>query len=166
MANVNLYFFSLDWLLSSEFFPNLKEALFDLSFDAWFELFLHIIKLEVLSFEILERIAFLLGVTSFHVFHNWFTILQLMSATCFNCAVSLCWLWRLVVTIGWIVQGWAYWFVRLGWFALNNCWENTCSLRLLPSYSLTGLSFFNPHFWGDWLSQVFYTSTINWSLWP
>ena len=92
VAHVYLDLLLLAFLLFAVFFLYFKEALFDLSFDAWFELFLHIIKLEVLSFEILERIAFLLSVTSFHVFHNWFTILQLMSAACFNCAVSLCWL--------------------------------------------------------------------------
>ena len=154
MANVNLYFLPLDRLLPSKFLPNLKEALFDLSFYSWFELFLHIIKLKVLSFEILQWVAFLLCVTSFHVFHDWFTIhkLILSTACCFNRAVSLCWPWGLVVTIRWIVQGWAYRFVCLGWLALNNCWEDASPLRFFPRHSFTSLFFFNPHLLWNWLS--------------
>ena len=90
MANVNLNFFPFDRLLATKFLPNFEKALFNLSFNARFELFLHIIKFEVLSFEILERIAFLLCVTCFHVFHYWLTILQgSMSAACINCPISL-----------------------------------------------------------------------------
>lgn len=54
----------------AEFLANLEEALFNLAFNTRLQLLLHVVKLEILAFEVLERIAFLLNVGSLHVLHD------------------------------------------------------------------------------------------------
>ena len=55
----------------AEFLSDLEESFFDLSLHPWLQLLLHIVKLKILSFEVLERVAFLFGITRFHVLHDW-----------------------------------------------------------------------------------------------
>ena len=73
MANVNLdlLIFALAFALT-ELLPNLEEALLDFSLDPRLELLLHVVELEVLTLEVLERIALLLGITRLHVAHDGF----------------------------------------------------------------------------------------------
>ena len=78
MAHIHLHFFAFNRDLTSELLANFEETLFDLSFHAWLQLFLHIVKLQVLAFEILEGVALLFGVAGLHVLHYRFTLFELV----------------------------------------------------------------------------------------
>ena len=60
MADVDLYFLFLSFFLFIELLSNLEEALFDLLFNLWFQLFLLVVELQFLPFKVLERISTLL----------------------------------------------------------------------------------------------------------
>ena len=75
VADVDLHFLisgSLATFSFAELFADLKEALFDFSFDAGLELLFHVVELEVLPFEILEWIALLIMLLALHVLHDRF----------------------------------------------------------------------------------------------
>ena len=78
MTHIYLNFLAFDRLLSSKLFANLEETFLDLTLNTWLKLFLHIVKLQVLAFEILEGVALLFGVAGLHVLHYWFTLFELV----------------------------------------------------------------------------------------
>lgn len=69
MANVDLNLL-LSRLAFAELLANLKEAFFDLALYTGLQLLLHIVELEILSFEVLEWVALLLCITWLHVSHD------------------------------------------------------------------------------------------------
>lgn len=79
MAHVHLYFVLASTAAPStptclpiaKLLPNLEEAFLDFLFDPRLQLSLHIVELQVLPFEVLERIALLLGVAPLHVLGDW-----------------------------------------------------------------------------------------------
>lgn len=62
MANVDLNLL-LSRLAFAELLANLEEAFFDLALYTGLQLLLHIVELEILSFEVLEWVALLLCIT-------------------------------------------------------------------------------------------------------
>ena len=61
MADVHLHFITLRLSLT-KLFANLEEALLYLALDPRLQLLLHVVKLQVLPLEVLERVALLLGI--------------------------------------------------------------------------------------------------------
>ena len=77
MADIDLNFLVSSCLTTfaipvTKLLSYLKEALFDLSFNTRLQLLLHVVQLQVLSFEVLEWVAFLIVFTPLHVLHDWF----------------------------------------------------------------------------------------------
>ena len=63
MAHVNLDLLVLIATFTlSKFLSNLKETFLYFSLDTWLQLLLHVVELEVLSLEVLQRIAFLFAI--------------------------------------------------------------------------------------------------------
>ena len=63
MAHVNLDLLVLIATFTlSKFLSDLKETFLDFTLDAWLQLLLHVVELEVLALEVLQRIAFLFAV--------------------------------------------------------------------------------------------------------
>mgnify|MGYP006893774182 CR=1 FL=1 len=74
MTHVNLYFFIIiissskipaprclnGVIILAKFLADFKEALFNFLFDLWFQFFLHIVHLQILTFEMLQRVLLLL----------------------------------------------------------------------------------------------------------
>ena len=63
MAHVNLDLLVLIATFTlSKFLSNLKETFLNFSLDTWLQLLLHVVELEVLSLEVLQRVAFLFAI--------------------------------------------------------------------------------------------------------
>ena len=63
MAHVNLDLLVLIATFTlSKFLSNLKETFLNFTLDTWLQLLLHVVELEVLSLEVLQRVAFLFAV--------------------------------------------------------------------------------------------------------
>ena len=93
MAHVDLDLITGSLSLS-KLLSDLKEALFDLSFNTGFQLLLHIVELKVLSFEVLKREALLFGVTRLHILHDrlisiFSSICQLILSHCLEHAIVI-----------------------------------------------------------------------------
>ena len=69
MAHVHLHFLA-SRLSFAELLSDLEKAFFYFLLHAWFELLLHVVEFEVLAFEVLEWVAFLLSIAAFHVLHD------------------------------------------------------------------------------------------------
>lgn len=87
MADVNLHLFT-HWLLAliAKLFSDFEESLLDLLLDTRIQLFFHIVKFEILAFELLQRTVLASNALSIHfarlnnILLNW--LVCIVTHTC------------------------------------------------------------------------------------